>query len=231
MGDSFTVIQGNKGNTDKIDRMIEYHECWHRQYQDTISKAKSKYGNNFLDFPQEDLMKIVLSGIKMVNYAREIRREYEKIDMHYRQTLKESQVTFNLIDALFTIMSLIKLKNLVTIFPIRKDYDGEKWECKDYFYTMDVLSGMDWDKPVGRDKISDLLWDYQNDDLRYVYVEYMCATSAIYRSQTGKGLAEQWCEDLDIPTYTVNDDAGIVINNQTGQIAKLNKRSHLQIIK
>lgn len=230
MGDKFTVIQGNKGNTDKIDRMIEYHECWHRQYQDAISKAKSEYGKQVLDFPQEVLMKIVFSGIKVINSVREIKREYERIGIH-KQTLEGLQAMFDLISGILTIMSLIKLKNLVTIFPIRKDYDGEKWECKDYFYTMDILSGMDWDKPVGRDKIFDFLWDYENDDLRHALVEYMCATSALYRSQTGKGLAEQWCEDLDIPTYTVNDDAGIVINNQTGEITKLNKRSHLQIIK
>ena len=116
-------------------------------------------------------------------------------------------------------------------FPITKDFDGHKWECKDYFYTMDVLSKMDMDKPVGRDNISDLLWDYQNDDLREAYVEFMCATSAIYRAQNGKGLAEQFCENNGIGTYTVYNDVGIIKDNTTGHTMKLKPRGNMQIVK
>ena len=128
-------------------------------------------------------------------------------------------------------MGYIKLENLVITFPVKKEFDGDKWECKDYFYTMDVLSKMDWDKPIGRDNIVDLLWDYQNDDLRHAYVEFMCATSAIYRSQTGQGIAEQWCDDMGIPTYTINKETGVVMDNQTGETTKLKKNNNLQIVK
>ena len=234
MDNKFTVIQGNADieNSNKIMRTIALHDCWQRQYHNAIYKAMSENkGKQIADYPQEDLMKIALGGVKYINYVREIRRENERVGTDYRQSLEEAQAIFNLIDAIFTIMGYIKLKNLVVTFPITKDFDGAKWECKDYFYTMDVLSKMDWDKPIGRDNISELLWDYQNDDLRHAYVEYMTATSAIYRSQTGKGIAEQWCEDMGIPTYTINKETGVVIDNQTGQTMKLKKRSNLQIVK
>lgn len=230
---NFEIIGGSDSEKiDRVKKLITLHDCWQRQYHDAIYKAMSENkGKEIADYPQEDLMKIVLSGIKYINLVREIRRENERVGIDYRQSLEESQATFNLIDAIFTIMGYIKLKNLVITFPVTKDFDGDKWGCKDYFYTMDVLSEMDWDKPIGRDKMSDLLWDYQNNDLRSAYVEYMCVTSALYRAQTGKGIAEQWVEDVGLPTYDVDEDSGFIMDNQTGKVSKLEKSSHIQIVK
>ena len=119
----------------------------------------------------------------------------------------------------------------MTTFPIDKDYDGAKWECKDYFYTMDVLKKMDWDKPIGRDKLSELLWDYENEELRHAYIEFTTAMSAIYRAQTGRSIAETWCDNMSIPTFTEDKETGIIKNNRTGDIMKPKKASHIQIVK
>ena len=189
MSNNFTVIKGKSYTVDttRIKNLLTVYNCWQRQYHNAICKTMSENeGKKIEDFPQEDLMKIALSGVKHVISVLEIRRENTRIGTDYTKTLEESQATFDLIDALFSVMGCIKLKNFVTIFPITKEYDGEKWQSKDYFYTIDVLSKMDWDKPIGRDNMYDLLWDYQNDDLQEVCVEFTCAMSAIYRSQTGK---------------------------------------------
>ena len=75
------------------------------------------------------------------------------------------------------------------------------------------------------------MYHKQNDDLREAYVEFTCAMSAIYRSQTGKGIAEKFCDDNGIGTYTVNNETGIIRDNQTGHTMKLKKRSNIQIVK
>ena len=90
---------------------------------------------------------------------------------------------------------------------------------------------MDWDKPIGRDELSELLWDYMNVELRHAYLEFTNAMSAIYRAQTGKGIAETWLDDLGIPTYSVDRETGIMKNNRTSDIMKPKKVSHLQIVK
>ena len=230
----FEIISGSdEEKFDRVTKLITLHDCWQRQYHKAIYDAMARNeGKQLSDYPQEDLMKIALLGIKYINLVREIRRESERLNIDSKQSLEESQAIFNLIDTVFMVMGYIKLKNLVTTFPIKKEYDGEKWCCKDYFYTMDILSKMDMDKPVGRDNISDLLWDYQNDDLREAYVEYMCATSNIYRSQTGKTLAEKFCEDNGIgTTYTVYKDSGIIKDNTTGRTTKLKPIGNMQIVK
>ena len=234
MSNNFTVIKGKSDTVDttRIKNLLTVYNCWQRQYHNAICKTmEENEGKKIEDFPQEDLMKIALSGVKHVISVLEIRRENARLGTDYTKTLEESQATFDLIDALFSVMGCIKLKNFVTIFPITKEYDGEKWQSKDYFYTIDVLSKMDWDKPIGRDNMYDLLWDYQNDDLREVCVEFTCAMSAIYRSQTGKGIAEEWCDEIGIPTYAVDNINGIMRDNQTGKVTKIKKKSHIQVVK
>lgn len=234
MSNSFTVIKGKSDTVDttRIKNLLTVYNCWQRQYHNAICKTmEENEGKKIEDFPQEDLMKIALSGVKHVISVLEIRRENTRIGTDYTKTLEESQATFDLIDALFSVMGCIKLKNFVTIFPITKEYDGEKWQSKDYFFTMDVLSNMDWDKPIGRDNMYDLLWDYQNDDLREVCVEFTCAMSAIYRSQTSKGIVEEWCDEIGIPTYAVDNTNGIMRDNQTGKVTKIKKKSYIQVVK
>lgn len=55
--------------------------------------------------------------------------------------------------------------------------------------------------------------------------------SKLCQSQTGKSIAEQWCDDMGIGTYTVDKESGIIKDNQTGNITKSKKNSHLHIVK
>ncbi|MCM1201389.1 MAG: hypothetical protein NC312_09170 [Bacteroides fragilis] len=234
MGNKFTILKGQEDikDTNRVMRTIAFHDCWERQYHNSILQVIEKNkGIKIADYPQDDLMRISLSGIKYINSIREIRRENTRLGTDYVQTLEEAQVAFQLIDAIFTVCGYLTLRNFVNTFPIEKDYSGEKWQCKDYFSTMEVLSKMDWDKPIGRDELSELLWDYDNSDLRHAYVEFTTAMSAIYRAQTGKGIAETWLDDLGVPTYSENKETGIMRNNQTGDIMKPKKVSHLHIVK
>ena len=97
---------------------------------------------------------------------------------------------------------------------------------------MDVLKEKGLDNAVGRDDVFDLMWDYMNKDLREFTVFYMSCMSAMYKQQTGVGFAEKFCEDNGIGTYTMDRENGLLIDNQSGEIAKMsNKPSFMQIVK
>lgn len=230
----FTVIKSSEEEKNKemkrIDRIEKINQCWERQFFDTIMKHTKEYGTLY-ELPQEVLMKIGFSGIKYICSCRDVARENRRLGIDETKTFLKEQARFQLIDKIFDILGCLTLRNFVIMFPIEKDYDGEKWECKDYFYTMDVLSKMDWDKPIGRDELIELLWDYQNDDLRHAYIEFTTAMSAIYRLQTGKSIGEEWCEKMGIPTYTIDNETGMIQDNKSGNITKMKKGSHLQIVK
>lgn len=161
-----------------------------------------------------------------------IERENQRLDSSYNTPFAVKEAGFNMIDVRFGIIGRIKLGNLIKIFPIDKTYDGDKWGCKDYFFTMDVLKEKGLDNAVGRDGVFDLMWDYENRDLREFTVFYMSCMSAMYKQQTGVGIAEKFCEDNGIGTYTMDRENGLVIDNQSGEIAKVsNKPSFMSVVK
>lgn len=234
MGNKFTVINSTDEDKNKemdhLYRIARVSELWERQYLSALEKSCTGRTGRICDLAQEQLAKIGFAGIKYVCSMRDVARENMKLGIDKGRTLKEEQVRFTVIDGIFTVLGCLTLRNFVTTFPIEKYYKGNKWEEKDYFYTMEVLSAMDLDKAIGRDELSELLWDYYNEDLRHAYVEYTNAMSAIYRAQTGKGIMEKFFEDRGVPTYTMDKESGIMMDNKTGGIVKTKKASHIHIV-
>ena len=232
MNNKFTVIESTDEDKlqemDRINKIAKLNEIWERYFFGMVMRYTEEYGTLY-KLPQDKLAKVGLAGIKYICSCRDVSRENFKLGIDEPKTSKQNQYRFQMIDSIFGVLSCLTLRNFVTTFPIEKYYKGDKWDCKDYFYTMEVLKDMDWDKPIGRDELSELLWDYMNVDLRHAYIEFTTAMSAIYRAQTGKGLAEQFFEERGV--YTINRETGIMKNNQTGDIMKPKKTSHIQIVK
>lgn len=231
--DKFTVTTGNKDTAElnRLTRVLALHDLWERQYHSTVTSI-SRQHNSFDEWSQDELMRVALCGVKYIKYVADIERENQRLDFNYQTSFAVKEASFHLIDALFGIIGRIKLNNLIKVFPIDKTYDGDKWDCKDYFFTMDVLKKRGLDNAVGRDEVFDLMWDYMNKDLRKFTVFYMSCMSAMYKQQTGIGFAEKFCEDNGIGTYTIDRENGLVIDNQSGEIAKMsNKPSFMQIVK
>ena len=230
---TFTVTTGNKKETElkEFTRLFALHDLWCIQYHNVVTSIFEKH-NSIDDWSQDELMKVALCGVKYINYAIDIDSANHRLDNTYQTPFEVKQNAFNLIDALFGAIGRIKLKNLIKIFPIDKDYDGAKWECKDYFFTMDVLREKGLNNAVGRDNVFDLMWDYMNRELRELTVFYMSCMSAMYKQQSGVSFAEKFCVDNIIPTYTMDRENGLLIDNQSGEIAKMsNKPSFMQIVK
>lgn len=230
---TFTVTTGNKKETElkELTRLIALHDMWCRQYHNAVTSIFEKH-NKIDDWSQDELMKVALCGVKYIKCVADIERENQRLDSSYNIPFAIKEAGFNMIDTLFGIIGRIKLNNLIKIFPIDKTYDGDKWECKDYFFTMDVLREKGLDNAVGRDNVFDLMWDYENRELRKLTVFYMSCMSAMYQRQTGVSFMDKFCEDNNIDSYSVDRENGIIVNNQTGKIAKLsNKPSFMQIVK
>lgn len=235
MDNKFTVINPTDGDKnkemDRVYRIARVSGLWERQYISALEEACTGRSNaKIKDLPQDNLAKIGLAGIKYICSMRDVTRENMKLGIDEGRTLEEEQVRFAVIDSIFTILGCLTLRNFVTAFPIEKYYKGDKWEEKDYFSTMEVLSKMDWDKPIGRDELSELLWDYYNADLRHAYMEYTSAMSAIYKAQTGKGIMGKFLGDRGVPVYTMDRETGIMKDSQTGDIMKMDKVSHIHIV-
>ena len=234
MSSKFKVIESTNEDKlqemDRISKIAKLNEIWERYFFDMVMRYTEEYGTLY-KLPQNKLAKVGFAGIKYICSCRDVSRENVRLGIDEPKSLKQNQYRFQMIDSIFGVLGCLTLRNFVNTFPIDKTYDGAKWEEKDYFYTMEVLKDMDWDKPIGRDKLSELLWDYMNADLRHAYVEFTTAMSAILRAQTGKGIAETWCDNMGIPTYTMDKEMGVVKDNKTGNTSKLKRTSHIKIVK
>lgn len=60
------------------------------------------------------------------------------------------------------MISYLTPNEFVNIFPVSKEYDGERYEVKDYFYTMEYINGLIRDEPIG-DIVMEFLMEYTNE--------------------------------------------------------------------
>lgn len=234
MIDLKVITTDNEVAINHTKRMISQYRAWERQHIASFNQAMNNSSTGDLkDSPQEDIRKVVYAGVRRICTLDDIFRECERLGVDSTSTYEKTKEYFGFIDAVFTVMGYMTLKNFITTFPITKTYDGEKWSCKDYFYTVDVIKKMDMEVPIGRDQISELLWDYQNELLFQVYGQWMRTVDSMRRYQGEKTFAQEMLEEMNIPTHTVNEDKGFILNNQTGEVMNLTnkKSSHLKLVK
>lgn len=218
--DKFKVIKGNKESIEeneliKLRRLWDLHDCWQRQFIRLSDRTDIKVS----EISQEEIKKLSLTGIKYLSVLAEIIQNHEQLIGHV-QSAEEAEGIFKFTDRVLAICGHLTVQSFVDTFPIDKTYNGEKFGCKDYFFTIDVLSQMVWDEPIGADVITDLIWDYCNNELQKVYAAYLTAAGYLYKKETGKGMLEQFCEDNGIETY---------IGNPIERICK--KSPHLRVLK
>ena len=69
----------------------------------------------------------------------------------------------------------------------------------------------------------EFLWDYQNRDIRNFEVNKMCTLSDMRRLEGHKGLMEEFMEAQGVPSYTLHEKEGCMVNNMTGEVLKISK--------
>lgn len=111
---------------------------------------------------------------------------------------------------------------ILNLFPITKDFDGWKYECKDYFYTVEKLNEYNPDSPLGN-RLEDFLWDYVNDYTGDFIIDMMSTASDLRKFQGKPCFLEEWAEQNGISTLTVNERDGYIMDNQTNRTMPYHK--------
>lgn len=181
---NLTVIKNDKPRVDK---------------QDLYIRAYEKILDGYRDNPDQDIRavikKLAFYGVKAVNGMK----KPSVIDLE----LIEYRFQFaDMVKAFLAVLTPIEFSNL---FPIIKEYNGDRWETKDYFSTMEYVSGLSQDEPIGAG-IFDLLWNYHNTEIRFFMVRLMGLMSDLRRTEGYPGIMEEWAEENGIGTYTMHTD-------------------------
>lgn len=195
-------------------------------YCNTLEDYKNAHDEN----PNQDfndiIKKLIIYGVKAFN----TKPESEYIEW------EEAEKDFQFVSIIKSLMATLTPGEFVNLFPVEKEYKGHKYGMKDYFYTRDYLKDLDFDKPIGQDKILDFLWEYQNWEITDFNVEIMECISRLRQLDGEPSLAEEFADTMGLKTYTMNtDDKGreYLFDNETGKTAMVKKPrpKYLKVIK
>ena len=171
------------------------------------------------------LKRIIFYGVKAVNTTPEpehITREAAETNFQYISIIKD-------------LMALLAPIEFMRIFPIDKDFRGNKWGWKDYFYTRDYINGLEQSNPIGKE-ILNFLWEYQNKDITEFNICSMEALSNLLKLDGLPSLAEEFAYEMGLKTYTMHTDSRgreFLIDKDTGKAIRTKKRKprYLKLVK
>lgn len=109
---------------------------------------------------------------------------------------KENTVPMDEWRAVLKLISRQTPRKFVNLFPIRKEYDGLRFQSKDYFTTCLMIELHGWDTPIG-DAIS-FLWDYVNPHTSSFLSAFFCAVDGQRRQENLPGLLESFAKSSGI---------------------------------
>lgn len=124
----------------------------------------------------DDLIKYVYMAVK--TYGKENSAEVNHCGT---KSCLEVERRYTTIKTAMEAIGRLTPKQLMHMYPITKEYDGERWGTKDYFHTVESLKRWPEDEPIGdaRD-IACLLWDYQNWDLSFMLLQWQNVIDDLY---------------------------------------------------
>ncbi|MGE7840132.1 hypothetical protein ACQKNX_05005 [Lysinibacillus sp. NPDC093712] len=191
----------------------DYYALYSNVFINELQVATDKY-KSAAEYDKDTLKKLIWSGVKMI------------IASESRSNNKEGlENKFSLVTFINSLMAQLTPREFQNIFPINKEFDGERWEVKDYFYTRKYIEKFGEDKVIGED-MDEFLWEYQNWTISFYMLEMMGITSDLRQLETGKSIMEEFLEEQGVPTYTMHDNVNgkqYIENNQTGEVTEIKK--------
>ena len=220
------LINGNKKPKHTLTD-LQRADCHLRMFQGSMAtyyKTQSRWA----------LTKAVYNGVRLMNihYHTLSNEEFVPVDgwKMCLQTYKSVEV----------LISLMTPTEIMRTFPITKTYDGERWECADYFSTLKKFDGMDLSRSlmIQFKEPFDVLYGYQNPHISHLIVGMMCTVDKLRRAEGKDDMFTAFCKEQGLTPperYTMHTDAKgkkYMVDSQ-GKSLPLHKAkpSYLKVVK
>ncbi|MEZ2325760.1 hypothetical protein R1C46_18295 [Bacillus tropicus] len=191
----------------------DYVDIYHRMLEKNVRKLKQQ--KNGQEIWGEDLYKkIIFTGVRFIRYTESDSLDYDCLSNK-----------FLIIGYLQELIKKLTPREFMNIFPVTKDYDGNKHEMKDYFFTMNSAKEIGMDTPIGGN-ILEFLYDYTNWDITCFTLSSINIMSRLRQIEGKKSLAEEFFDDAGMDTYTMHTNQQgkqKVTNNRTGKTQEVQK--------
>lgn len=214
MKNTFEIIRG--GAEEKVKRKKRIREKQKEFYKNSYFTYKYGFYDN-----KVDVAKAVFYGIKF--YAL-----YDIPNMR----LQELLAAITEIQDIKTMFAKLPVSTLIHMFPIIKEYNGGRYECKDYYSTINYLKSIDINMPLKIGEETELFfWNYYNSDIMNFSIKELLIIDRIRRLYGKKSLLESFIEESGlqdkIHTYSINREKGIMVDNYTGEVYKIEEKTSI----
>ena len=192
-----------------------YIRAYDRKSDEIIDIYEERTFREFKEINPEEYKKLLYLTIRILA-INDFRDSYDE------------ETIFQLYDSVCGMIGLLTPRELMNMFPIDKHFDGEKFETKDYFFTMKMIEKHGIDREIGSSSDTFcFLYDYQNIVLDRFLVNCMTATEDLHVKNGGKTLLEE------IGLETFHDINGVLVSDVTGEsvgcIQKKEPKKYMQI--
>ena len=197
MAYDFYVIEGKK--------LIDY-----KPTEEHYKRAFIRYCERLVKNPEiftETKDKALFLMIKMIG------KESRNIEQ------QDEEFVYDMFEILQLVNALVGKhtpREFMRLFPIEKEYDGDKYGVKDYFYSMDYAKKIGIDKPIGG-KASKFLMEYCNRDIDFYMVTWMEIVSAMDVIQTGRDSMMDFFEENGLHFKTFHKEGNEMVDSETGE--------------
>lgn len=204
-------VKGSKKLIDYKPKRINYF----RALQKLLRKIQN-YDNPCDTFPEmkkehkEDFNKLIFLFIKYCGF-----KDCKNLNV------EEIEIEFTGISLLDDMIGQLTPREFMQLFPIAKEYNGEKYGCKDYFYCINFINEFGIDNKIG-DKAPIFLFEYWNWDINNYMVYWMEVVSCMNIMQGGKDPLIEFMEEQGVTSHLVVDGE-YIIDTDTGEKFKLSK--------
>lgn len=159
-----------------------------------------------------EIRKILFYGIRYIRF-------FDFSNATYTEILEAIKI----IDYINNLTSKVSFYTMLNIFPIGKDFNGKKFEAKDYFSTIEYLKDKELYRMIGEYSIDDFFWNYYNTDIIIYNVNCFMIYDKFARANGQKSLMERFAEEFNIPTY-VQVDENTLMNKDTLEIINIKNK-------
>lgn len=224
MDNRFTVI---KGKNKKMPTTKQKWELYQNAYDNLMIKCSQQKENNNIS---DTLGKMFFYGTRYITlkYRANKKSIFEPRLLVRDELMKD----YAFVELMLQILGHLTLRQVMGIFPIDKEYDGDKYCCKDYFYAVEHLEGVNLDDLIYHQfpNIEDFTWIYWNRDIFELDAVLVEIASDIRRLDGKKGIIEEWMENKGIESYTISTD-GTMKNSKGEKICKIKPSNGFKVVK
>lgn len=202
------------------------NEAMYDLYLKSFLNAARAYADNPDRNPASYVKKIIFYGVRMVNTRPErktVTREEAMHDFQFAETIQ-------------ALIGTLTPGAFVTLFPIAKEFDGHRYQTKDYFYTRDYIRALQAGKAISDSvPVIEFLWEYHNWEISCYVVNVFGYIDNLRRLEGQPSMMEEFCNKNGIKTYTMFTDIKgkrFIMDRETGKSFRVKERRprHLKVL-